>query len=84
MDKKIDEGVHQCFGHVERMENNRIDKRVYVGECAGSCSVGRTRKKWNGTMKDCLKQKVLDSGKQGELCMIGVCEGECIGTQPRG
>ena len=40
-DEKIDEGVLQWFGHVERMENDRIAKRVYVGECAGSRSVDR-------------------------------------------
>ena len=39
--EKIDEGVLRWFGHVERMEIDRIAKRVYVGECAGSCSVGR-------------------------------------------
>ena len=27
-----------------RMENDRADKRVYVGECAGSLSVDRARK----------------------------------------
>ena len=43
--KKIDEGVLRCFGHVERMQNDRIAKRVYVGECAGSRSVGRPRKR---------------------------------------
>ena len=36
-DEKIDKGVLR-FGHVERMENDRIGKRVYVGECAGSLS----------------------------------------------
>ena len=36
-DEKIDEGVLRWFGHVERM-NNKIAKRVYVGECAGSRS----------------------------------------------
>ena len=41
VDEKIDEGVLRWFGHVERMESDRIAKRVYVGECAGSCSVGR-------------------------------------------
>ena len=35
MDEKIDEGVLRCFGHMVRMENDRIAKRVYVGECAG-------------------------------------------------
>ena len=40
-----------------KMENNRIAKRVYVGECAGSRSVGRPR---IDTMKDCFKKKGLD------------------------
>ena len=36
VDERNDEGVLQWFGHVERMENDRIAKRVYVRECAGS------------------------------------------------
>ena len=36
MDEMIDEGVLRWFGHVEKMENDIIIKRVYVGECAGS------------------------------------------------
>ena len=36
LDEKIDEGVLRWFGHVERMKNDRIDKRVYVQECADS------------------------------------------------
>ena len=46
LDEKIDEGVLRWFGHVERIENDRIAKRVYVRECAGSCSLGRPRKRW--------------------------------------
>ena len=38
VDKRIDEVVLQWLGHVERMEKDRIAKRVYVGECAGSHS----------------------------------------------
>ena len=34
LDEKIDEGIVRWFGHVERMENDLIAKRVYVGECA--------------------------------------------------
>ena len=41
LDERIYESVHWWFGHVERMENDRIAKRVYVGECAGSRSVYR-------------------------------------------
>ena len=44
LDEKIDEGMLQWFGHVER---DRIAKRVYVGECAG-----RLLKRWIGVVKD--------------------------------
>ena len=36
LDEEIDEVVLRWFGHVERMENDRITKRAYVEECAGS------------------------------------------------
>ena len=36
VDEKIDESVLRWFGHVERMENDRVAKRVYVGECTFS------------------------------------------------
>ena len=39
---------------MERMERDRIVKRVYVGKCAGSRSVGRPRKRWIDTVKECL------------------------------
>ena len=38
------------------MENDRTAKRVYVGECAGSRSMGMPRKRWIDTMKGCLKK----------------------------
>ena len=44
LDERIDEGVLQCFGHVARMESDRIAKGVYVGECALNGS----------TLGDCL------------------------------
>ena len=42
------------------MENDRIPKRVYVGECVGSRSVGRPRKRWIDTVRDCLRKRGLD------------------------
>ena len=45
VDKRIDEGILRRFGDVEKMKNDRNAKRVYVGECGGSRSVGRSRKK---------------------------------------
>ena len=42
---RLKKGLHERIGHVERVEKDRIAKRVYLGECAGSCSVGRPRKR---------------------------------------
>ena len=50
--EKIDEGVLRWFGYVERMEKERIAKRIYGRECAGRCSIGRLRKRWIDKMKD--------------------------------
>ena len=60
LDERIDEGVLRWFGHVEGMERDMIAKRVYVGECASSRSVGKPRKRWIDTVKKCLKKRVLD------------------------
>ena len=43
-----------------RMENDRFAKRVCEGECAGSRSVGRPRKRWTNIVKDCLRKRCLD------------------------
>ena len=48
------------FSHVERMENDRIVKRVYLRKCDGSLSVGKPRKRWTDTVKECLKKRRLD------------------------
>ena len=60
VDEKIDEGVLRWFGHVERMENDRIAKTVYVGVCAGSQSLGKSLKRWIDTVKECLRKRGLE------------------------
>ena len=55
LDETIDEGVLQWLGHVERMERDRIAKRIYVVECAGIRSAGRPGKRRIDTVKVCLK-----------------------------
>ena len=45
---------------MERIKNDRIDRRVYVGECAGSHSMGRPQKRCIDTVKDCLRKRALD------------------------
>ena len=39
----------------KRRENDRIAKRVYVGECAGGCSVGRLWKKCINTVGEYME-----------------------------
>ena len=60
LDERMNEGVLRWFDHVERMERDRIAKRVYVGGCAGSRSLGRPRKRWIDTIKECLRKRGLD------------------------
>ena len=57
LDERIDESMLPRFGHVERLERDRVAKRVYVGECTDICSVGRPRKRWINTVKECLKKR---------------------------
>ena len=59
LDERIDEDVLRWNGHVERMERDRITKRVYVVECAGSHSIGRPWKRWIDTVKECLRKRGL-------------------------
>ena len=54
LDERIDEGVLWWFCHVERLERDRITKRVCVGVCGGSHLVGRPQRRWIDTVKECL------------------------------
>ena len=57
LDERIDESLLRWFGHVQRMERDRIAKRVYVGNCDGSYAVSGLRKRWIDIMKDCLRNR---------------------------
>ena len=59
LNERIDEGVLRWFSHVERMERDRIAKRVYVGERASSRSLVRPRKRWIDTVKEYLRKRGL-------------------------
>ena len=60
LDERVDEGVLRWLGHVDRMERDRIGKKVYVGGCAGSRSLGRTWKRWTDTVNERLRKRGLD------------------------
>ena len=44
VNERIEEDVLHWFSHVERVENDRTAKRLYVEEFAGSSSGGQPRK----------------------------------------
>ena len=46
------------FGHMERMENDRIGKKVCVRESLANRLVGRPRKRWINSVNDCWKVEV--------------------------
>ena len=54
---RIHESVISWFGQIERMEN-KIDKRVNVEVCLGSCIAGLPRKRWTDSKNDRLKKVV--------------------------
>ena len=61
---------------------------VYVGECAGSRSVGRPRKRWTDTAKDCLKKRGLNVWQERRMVhdknVKRVYVGECTGSRSVG
>ena len=44
---------------MERIERDRIANRLYVIDYDDSCSVGRPRKRWIDTVKECLGKRSL-------------------------
>ena len=56
--QRIDQGVLKWFGHVERMGDERMTKRVYESNVRGRRR-GRTRKCWMDGVKEVLARKGL-------------------------
>ena len=57
--KKIDQGVLRWFGHVERMGDERLAKRVYESYVRGTRRRGRPRKCWMNGVNELLERKGL-------------------------
>ena len=58
--QRMDQGVLRWFGHVERMGNERLVKRVYESEVRGVRRRGRPRKSWMNGVKETLERKGLN------------------------
>ena len=63
-------------------------RRQSMYECVGSRSVCRPRKRWIGTVKDCLRIRGLDVRQarmvhdRSQWRRFVSCEGECLGRSP--
>ena len=44
-------------GHMERMNDSRLVKRMYSGECVGNRPAGRPKRKWIESVNECLKER---------------------------
>ena len=78
--------MKRWFGHVKIMENGWIAKKIYVGEWAGSRSVGSLRKMCIDTVKDFLKKRGLDVRQprrmfQDRSVWLDIVRGECMGRR---
>ena len=58
--QRMDQGVLRWFGHVERMGDDRMAKRVYESDVRGVRRRGRPRKCWMDGVKEVLARKGLN------------------------
>lgn len=59
----IDDGTLRWYGHVKRMDEGRLVKRIYDSMCVGERRVGRPRKRWSDNVRGVLREKGVDEGQ---------------------
>src|SRR5678815_1751450 len=57
VDERMNESTLRWFGHMERMNDSRLVKRMYSGECVGNRPAGRPKEKWIESVKECLEER---------------------------
>ena len=75
--EKVDQSVLRWFGHVERMEEERLVKRVYQSDVMGVRRRGRPRRGWMDGVKEILGRKGL-SIEDARECVQDRCEWRSI------
>ena len=63
---RVDLNVLRWFGHVERMENDRLLKRVMNARVNGRGARGRPRLGWMDGVKRALQERGMDVGEAKE------------------
>ena len=61
--ERVNEYILRWFGHMERMDVNRLVKRMYNSECVGDRPVGRPKKRWIESLKECLTERNVSLGE---------------------
>ena len=52
--ERIERNVLKWFGHVKRMGEEKLFKRLYQANVEGNTGRGRPQRKWRGEVKDLL------------------------------
>ena len=52
MSRRVDQKIFKWFGHVERIGDERLTKKVYKSELGGKRARGRSRLRWVDEVKD--------------------------------
>ena len=61
--ERIERNVLKWFGHVERMREERLVKRVYQANVEGNRGRGRPQRRWRDEVKDLLVGRGLSEGE---------------------
>ena len=61
--EKMSRALLRWYGHVERMEENRLTRRVYEAKVEGRRDRGRPRRRW----KECVRERVESKGLTMEV-----------------
>jgi len=71
--ERMDQGVLRWFGHMERMGEERLVKRMYDSVVRGVRGRGRPRKCWLNGVQEVLTKKGLDI-QEARVCVQDRCE----------
>ena len=57
LNERGEAAVLRWFGHVKRMEEERLVKKIYRAEVEGSRGKGRPKRRWMNGVKGCLSDR---------------------------
>ena len=71
---KVQKNVMRWFGHVERMNDDRLTKYVYKESVKGKRGKGRPRKVWSDQIEEIVKEWDIQSERKRRKCMKKVMD----------